>query len=1719
MAGFIAPKEDIEEHNGFVAPKEDIAVHEQTVQKKSPNEPQSLGSGQSSEGSGIPVKPLETSGIEIVGSQQKTGGQTQDKYLMDFERRALNPTQSIKNSDGTSSTHRMESAGVDGKQIAYPTIVNINGKLVELSSDDAIAHALKTGEYREFPTEKEAQLYAEGGYKKGTPLENPEEWDKNQKAQLNSQGVLEAPVTEVIPTEIETSTETGTNFSKEQTDLGKLVKQGQLSAKQANILTVTSGKLTPKQITELAKIQREKESLGTTEGQKKWEQAETFDDHLQAIADDPMGVLGGIVLPSVIAQYNHGLSRMATGAAMGAAIAAPTGVGIPAGAATGALAGSISAGANLEYANNIIDSFAESGVDVKDAEQLKNAFADEKILGKAREFALKRGVPIAVFDLVSGGIASKINAVGGKGVLKEMGKAALAATAEGVTGAAGEAAAQVVSGQDLNLKEIAAEGLGGVAGSAPNVVTAITPETQQNQRQQKRNELHDANKPYTEPSGNDVAATEAVLPTVSSEPQNIPTDVQLASEATTPSDVPLAELGAKGQQPPSGVIDSSNQEVQNQEAATLPTDNGVIEQPITDSERTVEVINQEEVPTTQSTEVQLPSSSAPNPDLTTQTQTPNEESATQGTQETETTTTEPNTPVLTPAEDNGKVASDNTTSDGIIPPTDSKTTERADDGEYKLYGHIKRILEQDFADPEVKKQIEARNNDNFYKVLKDAKAIENGMAYIKNETVEGAIANLKSNTLDNYDQQVPAYVILNGQLKDELLIARKSNDMEAVSKIEKNLYDMSISMAEKGTLTGQANSTHRLLENTIDPITAEIQINKMLESENADKIITFNKAKANLAEIEQRIKNEVSEEMENKYSKKLEEYEKRIASLEKLSAAEKSITAKRKQLIADLKKEGIFDKGAAFSSIVPLPPIKPEAITKIVQIAGTYLEGGFISAKTLYNKLAKELAEDDVEKAHIIREFEKNGVFEQAIESNPKLKEEYDKIVKEKKLKEFAKVLSSKIPLAKKIKQNEIYTLLDKAEPLGEESMDLAVQKLLGFHEITEEQKAKAKDLAYDIQWARAHGNDAVIINNRTTKYLNYMQQIMPKSLLDYYWAYRYPSILSGINTQEGNIISQLANTIGDYATEFVKNPQLTIQSAKEGLSQGSLLAKLVMQGEYNQSIAMQPKDRITAEGFKNPLSVMKYVSRFMGASEVVFSWMPTVALYENKLMAGKNIDPLGGFTIPDVQAIKQEVFEAITKKQSDNPDADISQYDNTTKTLYQAAVNNSKRQVDPEITNIAVEQANKANYKNHPIGLMGTFLDQLGQMQNKSLFKFTKLFFDFARTSANMINHSLNYVPAYGLLRAYNVSPSALLNKLNRKDLVDSRYVKNELDKQKILEAQAKMTAITFAISTAAFMSDDDDPEKRFVDISGATPVEGGLKPNQIKIGNVKIPYAVIPPLAITFGAIGNTMDLRRKKELSDHEIDDYSAFATLVALNTAKTIIDGTPIRGLNKMMTDFEDMLKAGQESTGKGAEKALQNAVAIASNATIGTANPRLIKDALTYIDPNQYKPEDWRQAVVATSGLAPILNKAGEMTNYRIDAFGRKYKLYAGERYIPLRSWFEQKGDLDKFLGIVGETFETAKDQKYMTSTGKRYLTPSELQKLQEESGQKTTDWLTKPWDAKTAEQFNASNLMDYYLQYLYNDTKPLSHAKKKEIIINSIKDKMSEYRRDVVSIY
>lgn len=136
------------------------------------------------EQSGTTVSPSAGSSLASQSPANIAGaGKSYQEQLLgkNFVQRMYNPEKSIANPDGSFSTHKMASAEVDGKHIAFPTIVEKNGKLVELPVNEAIDYALANNEYAQFGAAKDAEWWASGGYKKGTPLEEKTPKKQEQK--------------------------------------------------------------------------------------------------------------------------------------------------------------------------------------------------------------------------------------------------------------------------------------------------------------------------------------------------------------------------------------------------------------------------------------------------------------------------------------------------------------------------------------------------------------------------------------------------------------------------------------------------------------------------------------------------------------------------------------------------------------------------------------------------------------------------------------------------------------------------------------------------------------------------------------------------------------------------------------------------------------------------------------------------------------------------------------------------------------------------------------------------------------------------------------------------------------------------------------------------------------------------------------------------------------------------------------------------------------------------------------------------------------------------------------------------------------------------------------------------------------------------------------------------------------------------------------------------
>lgn len=199
---------------------------------------------------------------------------------------------------------------------------------------------------------------------------------------------------------------------------------------------------------------------------------------------DTSNPVGSFVL-DVIRTIPESLISMATaaeagirGAAAGAGVGAGAGSVIPgagtaAGATTGAIAGYFGGTSlALEYGHSIMDVLREEGVDVTSPDQLREASRDQRIMSKAREKGLKRGIPIAVFDAISGGTAGKVGnvlvkSVGKSATNRAMKVAAAETLVQAGLGGTGEFAGQVISGEEIRPRDIALEAFAELGPAAP----------------------------------------------------------------------------------------------------------------------------------------------------------------------------------------------------------------------------------------------------------------------------------------------------------------------------------------------------------------------------------------------------------------------------------------------------------------------------------------------------------------------------------------------------------------------------------------------------------------------------------------------------------------------------------------------------------------------------------------------------------------------------------------------------------------------------------------------------------------------------------------------------------------------------------------------------------------------------------------------------------------------------------------------------------------------------------------------------------------------------------------------------------------------------------------------------------------------------------------------------------------------------------------------------
>jgi len=194
---------------------------------------------------------------------------------------------------------------------------------------------------------------------------------------------------------------------------------------------------------------------------------------ISGVAQNPT-VIPQLFTSSVSAMLNKG------SIAAGAAGAATGGVG--AGLATGGLAaipgaliggiGGVSGAleTGLSYTEFLKEELDKEGL-FFDEDNVKKILLNEEAMNSIKNKALARGLTIAAIDAFSGGLATSVTRKTATKLGSKLAGATAGGTVEALGGATGEAAARLVTGQEMDIAEIGFEGVAGTA-TAPLTVGA-----------------------------------------------------------------------------------------------------------------------------------------------------------------------------------------------------------------------------------------------------------------------------------------------------------------------------------------------------------------------------------------------------------------------------------------------------------------------------------------------------------------------------------------------------------------------------------------------------------------------------------------------------------------------------------------------------------------------------------------------------------------------------------------------------------------------------------------------------------------------------------------------------------------------------------------------------------------------------------------------------------------------------------------------------------------------------------------------------------------------------------------------------------------------------------------------------------------------------------------------------------------------------------------------
>lgn len=243
--------------------------------------------------------------------------------------------------------------------------------------------------------------------------------------------------------------------------------RGHHIARQAHHMAVAIA--SPKTLSEFAddivETRRSIRSIPTSEALQRFQQ-QGFLGAVKEAALNPLDVAAPLIAGSLVSFGETGVPLAIGGGLVGgvaaAAAAGPlapvTGaVGARIGAALGAGTGSLLIEASSEFFDFVEQEIVDRGLDPDKPDDWRTVLADKEVVAEARKGALRKGIPIAILDAISVGVAGRLTSIA-KGPIKKIVASTGEIGVQGALGGAGETLGQLAQeGKITDPAGIAAE--------------------------------------------------------------------------------------------------------------------------------------------------------------------------------------------------------------------------------------------------------------------------------------------------------------------------------------------------------------------------------------------------------------------------------------------------------------------------------------------------------------------------------------------------------------------------------------------------------------------------------------------------------------------------------------------------------------------------------------------------------------------------------------------------------------------------------------------------------------------------------------------------------------------------------------------------------------------------------------------------------------------------------------------------------------------------------------------------------------------------------------------------------------------------------------------------------------------------------------------------------------------------------------------------------------